>query len=304
MQSNQSLFQGVWVPLVTPFSGGAVDGGALRRLVRHYVAAGVDGLVVCGSTGEAAALDDAEQLAVLDAVLAEAGNLPIVMGLAGNHQGHVLQRLSAFGTRPLAGILAPAPYYVRAGQEGAANYFRCLADASRFPLVLYDIPYRTGTTLETSTLLALAAHPNIAAIKDCGGSLEKTVALIADGQMDVLAGEDLQSLSAMCLGATGMIAAAAHVRPDLFVAMHRAVRAQRLDDARALFHALAPVIQLVFGEPNPGPLKAQLARHGLLSNELRLPMLPASAALAARLEAAVIALDHQFPAEGMALRAA
>lgn len=304
MQSNQSLFQGVWVPLVTPFSGGAVDGGALRRLVRHYLAAGVDGLVVCGSTGEAASLDDAEQLAVLDAVLAEAGSLPIVMGLAGNHQGHVLQRLAAFGTRPLAGILAPAPYYVRAGQAGAAAYFRCLADASRFPLVLYDIPYRTGTTLDTPTLLALAAHPNIAAIKDCGGSLEKTVALIADGQMSVLAGEDLQSLSVMCLGGSGMIAAAAHLRPDLFVAMHRAVRAQRLDEARALFHALAPVIQLVFGEPNPGPLKAQLARQGLLSNELRLPMMPASAALAAQLEAATSLLDRQFPLPGSTLRAA
>ncbi len=295
MQSNQSLFQGVWVPLVTPFSGGAVDGGALRRLVRHYVAAGVDGLVVCGSTGEAASLDDAEQLAVLDAVLAEAGGLPVIMGLAGNHQGHVLQRLSAFGTRPLAGILAPAPYYIRAGQAGSAAYFRCLADASRFPLVLYDIPYRTGATLDTATLLALAAHPNIAAIKDCGGSLEKTVALVADGQMSVLAGEDLQSLSVLCVGGTGMIAAAAHIRPDLFVAMHRAVRAQRLDEARTLFHALAPVIQLAFAEPNPGPLKAQLARQGLLSDELRPPMLPASAALAARLDAAVDALNRRFP---------
>ena len=113
MPTQTSPFQGIWIPLVTPFSGGAVDGGALRRLVRHYAAAGVDGLVVCGSTGEAAALDDAEQLAVLDAVLNVADGLPVMMGLAGNHQGHVLRRLSAFGTRPLAGILAPAPYYVR-----------------------------------------------------------------------------------------------------------------------------------------------------------------------------------------------
>ncbi|CAB3713899.1 4-hydroxy-tetrahydrodipicolinate synthase [Achromobacter kerstersii] len=297
MSTQQSLFQGVWVPLVTPFSGGAVDGGALRRLVRHYAAAGVDGLVVCGSTGEAASLDDAEQLAVLDAVLTEAGRLPVIMGLAGNHQGHVLQRLSAFATRPLAGILAPAPYYVRAGQEGAAAYFRCLADASRFPLVLYDIPYRTGTTLETSTLLSLAAHPNIAAIKDCGGSLEKTLALIADGQMNVLAGEDLQSLSVLCLGGTGMIAAAAHIRPDLFVAMHQAVRAQQLDLARRLFQALVPVIRLAFEEPNPGPLKAQLGRQGLLSEELRMPMPVASAALAARLDAAVAGLNRQFPCQ-------
>lgn len=296
MQSrHQSSIQGVWVPLVTPFSGGAVDGGALRRLVRHYAAAGVDGLVVCGSTGEAAALDDAEQLAVLDAVLTEAGALPVMMGLAGNHQGHVLQRLAAFGTRPLAGILAPAPYYVRPGQEGAAAYFRCLADASRFPLVLYDIPYRTGATLDTSTLLALGAHPNIAAIKDCGGSLEKTVALIADGNMNVLAGEDLQSLSLLCLGGAGMIAAAAHIRPDLFVAMHRAVRAQQLDQARALFHALVPVIQLAFAEPNPGPVKAQLDRQGLLSAELRQPMPRASAAVAARMEAAVAGLNRQYP---------
>lgn len=295
MSIQQSVFQGVWVPLVTPFSGGAVDGGALRRLVRHYASAGVDGLVVCGSTGEAASLDDAEQLAVLDAVLTEAGRLPVIMGLAGNHQGHVLQRLSAFGTRPLAGILAPAPYYVRAGQEGAAAYFRRLADASRFPLVLYDIPYRTGTTLDTSTLLSLAAHPNVAAIKDCGGSLDKTLALIADGQMNVLAGEDLQTLSVLCLGGAGMIAAAAHLRPDLFVAMYRAVRNQQLDQARRLFHALAPVIRLAFEEPNPGPLKAQLGRQGLLTEELRQPMPTASAALAARLDVAVSSLNRQYP---------
>ncbi|WP_368930222.1 4-hydroxy-tetrahydrodipicolinate synthase [Achromobacter xylosoxidans] len=297
MQTHQSPFQGVWIPLVTPFSGGAVDGGALRRLVRHFVAAGVDGLVVCGSTGEAAALDDAEQLAVLDAVLTEAGAMPVVMGLAGNHQGHVLQRLAAFGTRPLAGILAPAPYYVRPGQEGAAAYFRSLADASRFPLVLYDIPYRTGTTLETSTLLSLAAHPNIAAIKDCGGSLDKTLALIADGNMNVLAGEDLQSLSLLCLGGSGLIAAAAHIRPDLFVAMYQAVRAQQLDLARKLFQALAPVIQLAFAEPNPGPVKAQLGRQGLLSDELREPMPAASAALARRMDAVVAGLNRQFPCQ-------
>jgi 4-hydroxy-tetrahydrodipicolinate synthase len=252
---------------------------------------------VCGSTGEAAALDDAEQLAVLDAVLTEAGALPVIMGLAGNHQGHVLQRLTAFGTRPLAGILAPAPYYVRPGQEGAAAYFRCLADASRFPLVLYDIPYRTGATLDTSTLLALAAHPNIAAIKDCGGALDKTIALIADGNMNVLAGEDLQSLTVLCLGGAGMIAAAAHIRPDLFVAMHRAVRAQQLDQARKLFHALVPVIQLTFAEPNPGPVKAQLGRQGLLSAELRQPMPRASEVLAARLDAAVTGLNRLYPGQ-------
>ena len=127
------------------------------------------------------------------------------------------------------------------------------------------------------------------------GSLEKTVALIADGNMNVLAART-QSLSLLaCLGGAGMIAAAAHIRPDLFVAMHRAVRAQQLDQARALFHALVPVIQLAFAEPNPGPVKAQLDRQGLLSAELRQPMPRASAAVAARMEAAVAGLNRQYP---------
>lgn len=297
MSSSASfpIFQGVWIPLVTPFSADGIDTAALRRLVEYYRAAGVDGFVVCGSTGEAAALDDAEQLAVLDTVLDQAQGVPVVMGLAGNHQGHVLNRLAAFGTRPLAGVLTPAPYYVRPGQQGAAAYFHALADASRVPLVLYDIPYRTGATLETETLLALAEHENIGAIKDCGGSLDKTVALIADARMHVLAGDDLQALSTMCLGGSGMIAAAAHIRPDLFVAMHRAVQAQQLALARTLFHALAPMIRLAFAEPNPGPVKAQLAREGLIGEASRAPMPPASAGLAAQLHASVVALNQVFP---------
>lgn len=207
---------------------------------------------------------------MLDAVLEEAGALPVAMGLAGNHQDHVLRRLARLGERPLAGVLAPAP------------------------LILYDIPYRTGAQLDTATLLALAEHPNIAAVKDCGGSVNKTLALIAHGGMAVLAGEDLQGLGTLCLGGTGMIAAAAHVRPDLFVAMHRAVRAQQLGQAQRLFLALAPVIRLLFAEPNPAPLKALLASQGRLRNEMRAPMLPAAEALTRRLQAELDVLDRAF----------
>jgi len=249
-------------------------------------------LVVCGSTGEAAALDDAEQLQVLDTVVDEAQGLPVVMGLAGNHQGHVLQRLATFCARPLAGVLTPAPYYIRPGQLGAQRYFQTLADASAVPLVLYDIPYRTGATLELDTLLLLAGHGNIAAIKDCGGSFDKTVALIADGRLQVMAGEDIQALSSLSMGATGMIAAAAHIRPDLFVTMYRAVRANEMDVARQLFHALAPIIRLVFAEPNPAPVKAYLARQGLILDGLREPMLAASPAMSAELYRLVGTLDR------------
>lgn len=293
MQDNTSNpLRGIWLPLVTPFADGdAVDHAALRRMVRHYRQSGLSGFVVCGSTGEAAALDEAEQLAVLDTVLESADGLPVMMGLAGNHLGHVMARLDRLNERPLAGVLAPAPYYIRPSQDGLCDYFRRLADASHAPLALYDIPYRTGATLALATLLALAAHANIVAIKDCGGNAQTTQALIADGRLTVLAGEDHQLLGTLALGGQGAIIASAHIRPELFVAIWRAVEAGRLDEARRLFHALVPLVQALFTEPNPGPVKALLARQGWLRDALRAPMTSASPALADQLAAMVDALD-------------
>lgn len=285
-----SPFRGIWIPLVTPFRHGDLDLDALRRLVRHYRAAGVHGLVACGSTGEAAALDADEQLRVLDTILAEADGLPVAMGLAGNHQGQAAARARQLSERPLAGLLASAPGYVRPAQDGLRAWFEALADAARVPLVLYDIPYRTGATLETATLLALAAHPNIVAIKDCGGSLDKTIALIADGRLAVMAGEDLQALPTLSLGGTGAIAASAHVRPDLHVAVYEAARAGDWGRARALFHALAPVIRLLYAHPNPGPVKAVLAALHDFDAMPRPPMTPPGPALREALAAAVAAL--------------
>ncbi|WP_066739271.1 4-hydroxy-tetrahydrodipicolinate synthase [Cupriavidus sp. D384] len=287
MQATQTSFQGIWLPLVTPFTdnagGHAVDHAALRRLVMHYRATGLAGFVVCGSTGEAAALDQAEQLAALDTVLEAAAGLPVVMGLAGNHLGHALARLERLNTRPLAGVLAPAPYYIRPSQAGLRDWFARLADAARAPLVLYDIPYRTGATLTLDTLLALADHDNIVAIKDCGGNAQTTQALIADGRLAVLAGEDHQLLGTLALGGSGAIIASAHFRPELFVEIWRAVGEGRLADARRLFHALMPLVQALFAEPNPGPVKALLSRQGWLRNELRAPMTRASPELANQL---------------------
>jgi 4-hydroxy-tetrahydrodipicolinate synthase len=288
-----SIFSGIWVPLVTPFAAGQVDHAALRRLTAFYAGQPLGGLVVLGSTGEAAALDAAEQLAVLDTVLAACGSLPVVVGLAGNHLGEVLERLQDFASRPIAGVLTPAPYYVRPAQAGLLAWFRALADASPVPLVLYDIPYRTGVRLELATLLELAGHPNIRAIKDCGGAVETTRALIADGRLQVLAGEDAAIFSTLCMGGSGAIAASAHIHPQLFCAMHEALRGQRLEEARAIYQTLAPLLGILFSEPNPAPLKALLAVQGWLANELRLPLTPASPALGRQLQTVLAALDRQ-----------
>ncbi|AZC24438.1 4-hydroxy-tetrahydrodipicolinate synthase [Pseudomonas sessilinigenes] len=278
-----SSFQGIWVPIVTPFHNGAIDFVALRRLASHLLESAVAGLVVCGTTGEAAALDKDEQLAVLDEVLQLAPATRVIMGLAGNNLQELLAMQQRVLERPIAALLVPAPYYIRPSQAALEQFFQRLADASRVPLIVYDIPYRTGVTLNQDTLLNIVRHPRIAAVKDCAGNLEKTLALLASGEVQVLCGEDLQLFSALCLGASGAIAASAHIRPELFVQLHRQVMDQRLEAARTTFMQLAPLIQGLFSEPNPAPVKALLARQGLIEPHLRAPMEDCSAPTVERL---------------------
>jgi 4-hydroxy-tetrahydrodipicolinate synthase len=290
-----SIFSGIWVPLITPFADGAVDHAALRALVRRYTGAGIGGLVALGTTGEPAALDAAEQDAVLATILDEAqaaGHLaqdgralPVLAGVSGNHTASMRERIEQLNALPVAGVLMAAPYYIRPSQAGIVGHFMALADASEKPVVLYDIPYRTGVRLELDTLLTLAAHPRIQAVKDCAGSLDTTLALIRDGRLQVLTGEDINIFNTLCLGGSGAIAASAHVRPERFVEMYRALAAGRLAEGRRIFHSLAPLIQALFAEPNPAPVKALLAAQGLIRDELRMPMTRASGALIERLEA-------------------
>jgi 4-hydroxy-tetrahydrodipicolinate synthase len=277
-------FSGLWIPLITPFDHGAIDQPALKRLVALYKASGTAGLVVCGSTGEAAALSDAEQLDVLETVMQEAAGLPVVFGLSGYHLGKTAARIKTLGTLGIDGILLPAPHYIRPAQPGLIDWFTTLADASTVPLIVYDIPYRTGVEVTLETLLSLASHPKICAVKDCGGDAAKTAALIADGRLQVLCGEDTNIFSTVIQGGDGAIAAAAHVHTTRFVKIIELLKAGRTAEASALWEPLLPLIEGMFAEPNPGPLKALLASHGLIHNELRSPMTPASSALADKLQ--------------------
>lgn len=279
----RSVFSGLWIALVTPFKDGAVDHPALAALTARLRDEGVSGFVACGSTGEAAALDKAEQLQVLETVLEAARGRPVVMGVSGYHQGQVLDQVSALARYPLAGLLVSAPHYIRPSQQGLLHWFRAIADASTAPVVLYDIPYRTGATLATETLLELAAHPRIQAIKDCGGNLNKTQALIADGRLQVLTGEDAQIFNTLVLGGAGAISASAHWQTPRFVELMGLLHAGDLPGARHIWQALQPWIEACFAEPNPAPLKAMLAHAGAICNELRAPMMAASPALMQRL---------------------
>ncbi len=272
-------FSGIWVALVTPFDHGEIDFSALKNLAQKIAASGVAGLVVCGSTGEAAALNDREQLAVLDAVLGAVPDCPIIMGLAGNNMADGLQRQQHMQARPIAGLLVTPPYYIRPSQAGLIDYFERLANAATVPLVLYNIPYRTGVNIELQSIRTLARHPRIVAIKDCGGDAAVTMQLIADGTLDVLAGEDQQIFSTLCFGGAGAITAAAHIYPELYVQIAQLIRSEKLNNARQLFYRLLPLIQLLFTEPNPAGVKAALALQGLLHDECRTPMQAATDAM-------------------------
>ncbi len=269
-------FSGIWVPLLTPFQhDGAIDHGALRALTLH-LAPQVAGLVVCGSTGEAHALDEDEQLAVLDTVLQAAPGTPVAMGLGGPHRPRLHAQLAALRSRPLAGLLVPPPYYVRPSQSAIADYFLDLADRAHCPLIAYNVPYRTGVAMDFATFEHIATHPNIQAVKDCGGSPALTLDLITRTRLQILAGEDSNILTTLCAGGSGAITAAAHIFPQRYTAMYEAVRTQGLNQARAIFHQLWPLIQMLFAEPNPAGIKAALAHQGLILNQLRAPMGTAS----------------------------
>lgn len=299
---RHAAYRGLWIPLVTPFRHEAIDHKALQRLVRHLGACGVRGFVACGSTGEAALMEPHEQDALLATVCEAAAGLPVMVGVSGMRPGGVAARMQTLAKQfPVHAFLLPPPSYIRPSQTGLLHFFEAIADQAPAPLVLYDIPYRTGVKIELPTLLQLAAHPRIQALKDCGGQLSATQALIQDGRLAVLAGEDHAVFSTLALGGAGAIAASAHLLTPAYVALVQALAEDRIEHARALWQRLARLIGLCFAESNPAPLKALLAQQGWLHNELRAPLQPATAGLLASLLEAEAQAREQLGELGTAL---
>ena len=273
-------FRGIWLPLVTPFAadGRTVDTAALRRLVQHLAAQGAAGFVACGSTGEAAMLTEAEQAQVLAAAVDAAGGKPVLMGLAGVDAQAIARRAQALAEaqRPAGWLLAP-PAYVKPSQAGLVQHFHTVANATPLPLVAYDVPARTGVRIQTGTLLALAEHPRIVAVKDCSTDRSAAEAVLADGRLALLGGNDDELFDQLARGAVGGITASAHLATAGFVRLAALLRdGKALDDARRLWRRLAPVTRAAFAEPNPAVIKGALSRQGWLADVLRAPMCRAS----------------------------
>jgi 4-hydroxy-tetrahydrodipicolinate synthase len=281
---------GLWLPLVTPFRDGELDAASLRRLARHYAALPVDGLVLAATTGESLTLEPEELERLVFTVRDEIGglkNLPVCLGLSGSNTRALLDTLDGTAAWPIDGYLISCPYYSRPSQRGLQLHFSALADDAAHPMMLYNIPYRTGVNLGNEAMLQLAGHPNIVGLKDCSADRDQSLDLLRrrPAGFAVLTGEDAQFHEAQIDGADGGILASAHVETETFARVRKLVAAGERDAALAHWRSVADLTRLLFSEPSPAPIKYWLWRTGLIdSAELRLPMTQVSADLSARLD--------------------
>jgi len=284
--------QGLWLPLVTPFRDGGIDEPSLRRLVQHYARQPIDGLILAATSGEGMTLGIAELERIVALTRAEISAsrryLPICLGLSGAVTSKMLDALDETAAWPIDGYLIASPYYLRPSQRGLLAHFTALADHASWPIVLYNIPYRTGVNIDNETLLRLACHPNIVGLKDCGADRAQSIDLLArrPAGFRVLNGDDAQYFDALTDGADGAILLSAHIETESFAAVRTLLRQGNREAAQARWDSIRDLTSLLFAEPSPAPAKYWLARTGLIdSAEVRLPMVEVGSELAARLDA-------------------
>ena len=290
MTDLRNSLHGLWLPLITPFRHGELDETSLRRMVRHYTALPVNGLILAATTGESLTLTVTETERLVLIVRDEAGktrNLPLLLGLSGSNTRALLDMLERTAAWAIDGYLISCPYYSRPSQQGMRLHFEALADRARHPVMLYNIPYRTGVNLGNAAMLQLADHPNILGCKDCCADRGQSLELLRRRPQNfaVLTGEDAQCHEALVDGADGGILASAHLETETFAQVCRLLAAGESDAALQRWRSVADLTRLLFAEPSPAPIKYWLWRSGLIdSAELRLPMTEVSAGLAARLD--------------------
>jgi 4-hydroxy-tetrahydrodipicolinate synthase len=285
---------GLWLPLITPFRDNRLDETSLQRMVRHYAAEPIDGLILAATTGEGLTLepDETERLvAVVTAGVATIGRrMPVWLGLSGSNTRAVIRTLDRTAAWPIDGYLIACPYYSRPSQAGLYAHFSALADATARPILIYNIPYRTGVNLGNETMLRLAQRSNIVGVKDCSADATQSFDLLRlrPPGFAVLTGEDALFYPALTQGADGGILASAHIQTRAFAAIRDRLRTGDQPGALAAWQTLVDLPRLLFAEPSPAPIKHWLWRAGLIdSPEVRLPMTPVTAALAARIDQAV-----------------
>ena len=290
MRTDPTPPSGLWLPMVTPFRDGVLDEASVRRLARHYAAEPIDGLILAATTGEGLTLDEEETARLVALVATEVAatgrSLPVYLGLSGSDTRKLVKAVEHTAAWPVDGYLVACPYYTRPSQEGMVRHFSLLAGATGRPILIYNIPYRTGVNLGNEAMLELAARPNIVGVKDCSADTAQSVDLLRrrPPSFAVLTGEDALLHPMLTEGADGGIVASAHVATRGFAAVQALLRGGDGPGAASAWQAVRHLPPLLFAEPSPAPIKHWLWRVGLIdSPEVRLPMMPASERLAARI---------------------
>ena len=269
------MFEGVLTALVTPFRDGTVDERAIQELVEFQISAGVDGLVPCGSTGEAATLSHAEHRRVIEVVVAAArGRVSVLAGTGSNATREAIELTRHAKEAGADGALLISPYYNRPTPDGVVQHFAAIAGETAFPLVVYNIPSRTASNLLPGTFARLADIEQVVGVKESCGDLHQVAQLIAATPDDfaVLSGDDWAALPMLALGGQGVISTSSNVAPSDVVELVRAFRAGDLARARDTYYRLLPLFDVLFCETNPIPVKAALSLRGMMLDEIRLPL--------------------------------
>lgn len=285
---KEPLFTGVGTALVTPMTRDGLDLPALDRLIEAQIAGGVSALIACGTTGEPSTLSEDEWAAVIDRTVRRAdGRVPVIAGTGGNHTEAVIRHAELAARLGAQAQLCVTPYYNKTTQEGLFQHYLRIAEESPLPVILYNVPSRTGMTLETATAARLAEHPRIIALKEAGGDIGKVADIrnVCADALPLYCGADEMTVPMLSLGACGVISVLSNIAPRYVSDMTKAWALGDAARAAALQIKAMPLIRLLFSEVSPIPVKAAMAMMGLCENILRLPLTTMSAEKESKLRA-------------------
>ena len=280
-------FTGVGTAIVTPFTtSGALDEAAVRRLARRQIDGGVHFLVPCGTTGESPTLSDAERTRIVEICVDEArGRVPVLAGAGGYNTTEVIHAARAMQRAGADGLLSVTPYYNKPTPDGLVQHYTAIADATPLPVIVYNVPGRTGCNIDPATLTKLAAIPTVVGVKEASGNIQQMCEICRAVPKDfiVLSGDDAITLPLMAVGGRGVISVASNEVPRQMADMVEAAERGDFPAARVIHDALLPLMLVNFVESNPIPVKAAMAAMGLLEEAFRLPMVPPRAESRARI---------------------
>ena len=272
---NQILFEGCATALVTPFRNGKVDFDALAKLLDHQIAGGIRTIVLLGTTSEASTLEFEEEDAIVEFAKKQInGRTKIIVGTGSNDTATVIKRSLDAKKMGVDGLLVVTPYYNKCTQKGLVAHYKAITDAAQMPIIIYNVPGRTGMNMTPETVLELAKNPYVVGLKEASGNIEQIVKLanVLEGKLALYSGEDAFDYVYLALGATGMISVAANAFPKQKVALHTAIKKGDFAQAKKLHNEMLDMNNVLFCEVNPIPVKAMLAHLKLCTDEMRAPL--------------------------------